>query len=128
MKFGWDPAKNEQNLKIHGVDFEDAKEVFAPGNPGLDKEDERDDYREERRIRLGFVQDIPMHVVYTVRGQVIWIISARMAERTEEEILVAEVGGEKTLQQGKWEHNQDAELKQHKLKMRIEAKREREER
>ncbi len=52
MEFEWDVHKAAQNVAKHGVPFEYAARVFL--DPvRLDSEDERRDYKEERRITLG---------------------------------------------------------------------------
>ena len=90
MKFDWDPNKNQANTEKHNIDFEDMKPLFHPGQPYLDKEDDLEDYGEERRIRLGWVKGIPVYVIYTMRADVIWLISARLAEPAEEQNRVKE--------------------------------------
>jgi uncharacterized DUF497 family protein len=42
MRFEWDDAKNEINIKKHGIDFTDAQEIFK--HPMLTLIDEREDY------------------------------------------------------------------------------------
>jgi len=36
-EFGWDPKKREVNLRKHGIDFEDAVEVFDGPIPSVDR-------------------------------------------------------------------------------------------
>ncbi len=83
MSFAWDPAKNEANLEKHGVDFEDAIRIFE--GPTLEQEDARRDYGERRVQALGRSGDDVLFVVYTWRGAVRRIISARGANRYERE-------------------------------------------
>lgn len=127
MEFEWDSAKNAKNIEKHGIDFEDIKPLFSSTQPFLDREDDREDYGEERRVRLGWVQDLPFCVVYSIRGAIIRIISARLAESAEEEVLLAAVEGEKKLQQAKWEKDQLIERSKEVERKRIESKKEREE-
>ncbi|MBX9725135.1 MAG: BrnT family toxin [Candidatus Obscuribacterales bacterium] len=124
MKFEWDDEKNQSNIAQHGVDFEDATKVFY--QPGLDRGDDREDYGEERRIRLGFVQGVPLFVVYTVRLGNWRIISARIATIAEEEILVEEIEGERKIRQDK--RNRKAKIDRARLEsqLRIVEKKERE--
>ena len=42
MRFEWDEAKRQQNLKDHGIDFVDAPKVFA--GPTFTFEDDRFTY------------------------------------------------------------------------------------
>lgn len=75
QNFEWDAAKNIKNIEKHGVNFEFAINVFL--NPILLKNDERNDYGEERFIALGLVDGVAIFVVFTNRsGDTIRIISA----------------------------------------------------
>ena len=56
MKYAWDEAKNELNIRKHGLDFADVHEVFD--GPVVEKLDERFDYGEERWIALGLLRGI----------------------------------------------------------------------
>lgn len=80
--FSWNNAKAAQNLGKHGVRFEVATLVFNDPNR-VDIQDARADYGEERRIVIGKVQGLILLVVYTMRGDVGRIISARPAHTTE---------------------------------------------
>ncbi len=89
MKIEWDEEKRLSNLARHGVDFADAKELFA--GPMLRGRDDREDYGEERFIGYGLLRDRLMAVAFTIRGKTIRIISLRKAnsrerKRHEEEI------------------------------------------
>ena len=53
MKYEWDEAKNRSNFAKHGLDFEDAEQVFS--GPCVTFEDDRFDYGEERLITLGLL-------------------------------------------------------------------------
>jgi uncharacterized DUF497 family protein len=80
--FKWDPAKAEQNYSRHGVTFETTCGVFE--DPlAIEFLDEREDYREDRFIIIGMVDERLLLVVYTLRGETIRIISARAAEPQE---------------------------------------------
>ncbi len=83
MSFEWDPAKNEANLRKHGVDFEDAIRIFE--GPTLEREDTRRHYGERRIQALGRSGKDVLFVVYTWRGAMRRIISARGASRYERE-------------------------------------------
>lgn len=79
MQFEWDEAKAPRNLVLHGVDFEDAVEVFLD-SCRLEIEDDRFDYGERRFVVFGTVSDLLLAVVFTQRETAIRIISARRAE------------------------------------------------
>ena len=85
MKYVWDEAKNETNIRKHGLDFVDAHEVFE--GPFLEKLDGRFDYGEERRIAVGLLRGILcVVVIYTEpRKGTIRIISFRKGDRHERE-------------------------------------------
>ena len=53
MKYEWDEAKNRNNFAKHGLDFEDAEQVFS--GPCVTFEDDRFDYGEERLVTLGLL-------------------------------------------------------------------------
>lgn len=72
--FSWDESKRLENLKKHGVDFQDAALIFE--NAVLEEQDRRRDYREERWRALGHVDEDYFMVVYTWRDSARRIISA----------------------------------------------------
>ncbi len=47
MKFEWDANKNKSNQKKHGIDFNDAKDVFEDQS-NIISEDLRENYAENR--------------------------------------------------------------------------------
>jgi len=85
VRFSWDAAKHERNLKERGFDFEFATLIFE--GPTLEREDARRDYGERRVVAIGIAQGIALTVVYTDRteaGDVLRrIISARVSDRHE---------------------------------------------
>ena len=82
MQFEWHAQKAAQNIAKHGVPFEYAARVFLDPHR-LDREDMRLDYREERRITVGQIEGQVYAVAYTIRGEIIRLISARKANRRE---------------------------------------------
>jgi uncharacterized DUF497 family protein len=83
-QFEWDDAKAADNWRNHGVTFDKAVKTFA--NPfAVEWIDEREDYGEERRNLLGMCDGVILHVTYTERGERIRRISARWAERYEQD-------------------------------------------
>jgi uncharacterized protein len=80
--FEWDTAKAAENYKSHGVTFEDASRAFA--DPfAIERLDDRENYREGRFNILGMVDGRLLFVAFTLRGDIIRIISARGAEPHE---------------------------------------------
>ncbi|MFG1462257.1 BrnT family toxin [Xanthobacter sp. DSM 24535] len=82
MEFEWDDQKAERNLEIHSISFEFAATVFFDENR-IEWRDERRDYGEERIIAVGVAEGLCLCVVYTLRGDSIRMISARLAHRKE---------------------------------------------
>ncbi len=78
--FQWDPAKNRANLLKHGIDFEDAKEVFYESIHIL----QSDRPEELRWIAIGPLEAQIIAVIFTIRDEQIRIISARRARKHEE--------------------------------------------
>ena len=82
MEFEWDDAKDQANIRKHGISFAEAQHVFD--GPVLTRIDDRADYGEVREISLGLLSpDAPLMVVHTARGEKIRLISARKASRRE---------------------------------------------
>lgn len=81
LKFEWDKKKNAINKQKHGVAFEDAAFAFLDEN-ALDFPDDLHSGEEDRRILIGKVREV-LFVVYTERGDVTRIISARKATPKE---------------------------------------------
>ncbi len=80
--FEWDDAKAAANFAKHGVAFEAARDVFK--DPfALEWADERQAKGEQRFVTLGMVEGRLLFVAYTMRGEAIRIISARIAEPFE---------------------------------------------
>ena len=84
MEFEWDDAKAASNLRDHGVGF--AQAAVACRDPfAVEWIDDRHRYGEERVNLLGMCEGVILHVTYTERGQRSRIISARRAERHEQD-------------------------------------------
>jgi uncharacterized DUF497 family protein len=80
VSFEWDEEKNILNRAKHGIDFDDATEVFY--GPIVSRRSDRNN--EERWIAVGYSEDRLIAVVFTRRIEVIRIISARRARKNEE--------------------------------------------
>ena len=81
MKLEWDEAKHEANRKKHRIDFRTASKAFL--DPYVIEFDDRDASGELRHNAIGLVDGRMLFVTYTMRGDVIRIISARGAEPHE---------------------------------------------
>ncbi|MBS0365928.1 MAG: BrnT family toxin [Proteobacteria bacterium] len=89
MRYEWDEVKRLQNLKDHGIDFVDAKKVFA--GPTFTYEDDRLKYHEQRFITLGLLAGIPVSIAHTEINDVIRPISFRRATKHETSILFDQI-------------------------------------
>lgn len=78
-RFEWDETKREKNLQKHGIAFEDA--IFVFEGPVLVSSSPSGG--EERMIALGPLGGVFIAVIFTMRGEVRRIISARRARRGE---------------------------------------------
>lgn len=86
MRFEWDAAKSDTNLRERGFDFEFASLIFD----GLtfEVEDRRKEYGEHRVVAIDIADGLHLTVVYTERhgaeGQILRrIISAHRSSRRE---------------------------------------------
>jgi uncharacterized protein len=84
QKFNWDPAKREANLQKHGLDFFDVVAVFNDSQH-LNEDATRPEHGERRTKAIGRVGALMVCVIYTDRGEIRRIISARRARRDERE-------------------------------------------
>ena len=85
IDFSWDEGKNRENLRKHGISFEEASTAFSDENARL-KHDPDHSQDEDRFILLGFSAKLRLIVVshvYRQDGQQIRIVSARKATRNE---------------------------------------------
>jgi len=81
MKIEFDPAKNAKNILERGISFELAAEFdLATAKIWADT---RKDYSEERFIALGYIGERLFSFVFTVRGEVLRVISLRKANSRE---------------------------------------------
>ena len=84
MLFEWDEEKNQSNIEKHGIDFSKILKIFADENR-IEFFDEFHSDEEDRWQVIGKVDKI-LFVVYTERGDVTRIISARKATARERRI------------------------------------------
>jgi len=80
--FACDPAKRAWVLSERGFDLLALAEVFEDKSR-RDYADTRFDYGEVRRVTIGMALGRIFTVVYTMRGPVIWLITAWPASRKE---------------------------------------------
>ena len=83
-QFEWHQAKARRNYRDHGVTFETARKVFA--DPFMvEILDEREDYGEDRWRVIGMAEGQLLSVIYTERKGRFRLISARRAEKDEQD-------------------------------------------
>jgi len=83
MKFEYDPNKSEINKNKHGIDFDEAQELW------LDPqriEIEARTVGESRKLMIAQICDEIWSLIFTMREDKIRIISARKARKNEKEI------------------------------------------
>jgi uncharacterized DUF497 family protein len=94
MRFAWDPAKSDWDLRTRGFDFAHAARIFEGRT--VEVLDDRTDYGEHRWKALGTVDAQVLVVVYADRqdqtGKVRRIISARVANAKERKSHEEEAG------------------------------------
>ena len=84
MIFEWDPAKNEEKIRKHFLDFSDAHEIF--GGPMLVAANDRFEYGEVRIRAIGFLRNLVVVLVFTEsKDDTIRLISLRKALKAERE-------------------------------------------
>jgi uncharacterized DUF497 family protein len=82
--FYWNNEKAARNVQRHGISFAQATRAFH--DPfRVEWIDDREDYGEERISFLGMYGDVLLHVTYTERGNTVWLILARRAEKHEQD-------------------------------------------
>jgi hypothetical protein len=83
MQFEWDPKKAKNNLKKHGVSFDEAVTAFYdPFSATFDDPDHS--VKEQRFITIGFSSKPRLLVIaHTEKGKITRIISARLATTHE---------------------------------------------
>lgn len=82
VQYEWDEAKRQQTLIKRSIDFADAERFqWDTANIVVDN---RRDYKESRLAAIGFI-DGRLHVMaFTMRGDIVRIISLRRANKREE--------------------------------------------
>jgi uncharacterized DUF497 family protein len=89
-RFTWDPAKAQKNLRVHGISFETAQEVFSDPNHVVNENYFIEDQGEQRYGIIGLTRNVVLLlVVFVDRSEAeadvgaIHIISARKADDYE---------------------------------------------
>jgi uncharacterized DUF497 family protein len=83
-QYEWDAGKAAANRRKHGITFDQAVKAFS--DPfAIERIDESEDYGEERVNLVGICDGVILHVTFTERGTRARIISARRAEKHEQD-------------------------------------------
>jgi len=86
LEFEWDIRKESENIRLHGVYFDDAAEAFYDCHRMERRDDDSDGYEDRWQTLCSLPTGDVIFVVYTERGDAIRIISARVAEPYERRI------------------------------------------
>lgn len=89
MRFEWGENKRLINIRKHGIDFADVPSMFELDTVTVI--DDRFEYGETRYQTLGLLKTRIIMVVHTESETVIRIISARKANKYEEETYFNEI-------------------------------------
>ncbi|MGQ0752303.1 MAG: BrnT family toxin [Betaproteobacteria bacterium] len=85
MKVEWDERKRKINLRKHGIDFVGCEAIFAGTTKTMI--DDRENYREERFVTFGLLDDRVVAVVHIETADTIRVISIRKATRHEQTLF-----------------------------------------
>jgi uncharacterized DUF497 family protein len=97
MSFGWNEAKSERCLRERGFSFAFVVPAFADPDRRVEIDDRRN-YGETRYRLYGRIAGRLFVVVYTMRGRMTWIISARKANARERRRY-----GDQGTPEGRWD-------------------------
>ena len=90
MRHTWDEGKNRVNRHKHGIDFADVPTMFD--HPMVTFLDQKKEYGEDRWVGIGWLSDMLAVVVFTEPdGETVRIISARKANRHEQDIYTEQI-------------------------------------
>ena len=89
IRFTWDEVKRDANLRDHGLDFFDAREVFS--GPTFTFEDARFSYGEQRFVTLGVLRGLVVSIIHAETARMIRIISFRKATKNEQAIFFRQI-------------------------------------
>ena len=87
MRFEWDPDKASRNERVHGVSFEEAKELFTTDGLVLEVYDVEHSVYEDRYKSIGPIRRGLVLVVWAERDEdTVRIISAWLATKVEQQL------------------------------------------
>jgi len=83
MAFEYDPGKSEENFKKHGINFDDAQELWHDPDCIVIPARTID---ERRYLLIGKLNEKIWSAIFTIRNKKIRIISVRRSRKNEEKI------------------------------------------
>jgi hypothetical protein len=89
VRFEYDPAKSASNKAKHGIDFEEAKKLWAGRHT---RSPIQKITGETRLLVIGKIGDLFWSAVVTMRGEIVRIISVRRSRDDEKEIYQKNIG------------------------------------
>ena len=98
MEIEWDPAKDRENIRKHGISFVEASELFTiPDDLVLELYDFEHSLEEDRIISIGPIQRGTIVVVSVERNEksVLRLVSARFATNMEQRRYEQAIAGER---------------------------------
>lgn len=84
MRFEWDEAKRQSNIRPHGLDLADVESVFAWETATF--LDDRFDYEEKRFHTYGLLWGRVVAIAHTATEEGVRIISFRKATKNEQRL------------------------------------------
>lgn len=85
----WDEDKRLYNIQRHGLDFTGCDAVFD--GPVITRDDDREDYGEQRINLLGVLAGEVVHMTYTERRDNLHVISLRRATKHETRYYLSQI-------------------------------------
>ena len=85
----WDEDKRLYNVQSHGLDFTGCDAVFD--GPVITRDDDREDYGEQRINLLGVLAGEIVHMTYTEREDNLHVISLRRATKHETRYYLSQI-------------------------------------
>jgi uncharacterized protein len=90
MEFEWNPDKAASNLRKHGISFDDAADAIRRDFSLVEVVDLDSDPSEERVKAYAMLDGVVLTIIFTMRGDVCRLISARRADKHEQDTYYRE--------------------------------------
>jgi len=86
----YDENKRQTNFKKHGIDLADCVSIFD--HPMITREDNRENYGEQRLQSLGLLNSVVVFIVWIDKADHPHLISVREATKYEQKYYYANIG------------------------------------